>query len=264
MFPSEILCRYSSSLNPACFQTLCKETPVGNSNSFPLTPSLSASNIICKDRMPSLESTFPSLKSTPVAARRSPRVSAPRLCKRLATADTKRRSPPMSVDTITYNGPCAWFERCDRPSCWIALSAAHGNSTVMCTRRLLFGTLLLACSEIPVEAASEMMATSLRPSINHLASRIFTLSISDANLSLLLSLPDASKLRWSSGVGGAANLGSYVSADSLPTECLTILARLPVISATFSTPPSLSIKSSKKFGGKASSSTRFKSASLTS
>ena len=53
------------------------------------------------------------------------------------------------------------------------------------------------------------------------------------------------------------------SVDSLPTECTT-LARLPVISATFSTPPSLSIKSSKKFGGKASSSTRFKSASLTS
>mmetsp|Transcript_6160 Transcript_6160/g.19343 ORF Transcript_6160/g.19343 Transcript_6160/m.19343 type:complete len:254 (+) Transcript_6160:2889-3650(+) len=133
----------------------------------------------------------------------------------------------------------------------------------MCTRRLWFGTFLLACSEIPVEAASEMMATNLLPSINHLASRILMLSISDANLSLLLLLADASKCRPSSETGGTANLGSYVSPDSSPIECRTILARLPVISATFSTPPSLSIKSSRKLGGKSSSSTRFKSASLT-
>ena len=54
------------------------------------------------------------------------------------------------------------FARCERPICWIALSALHGSSSVMWTRlrwlvqRLWFRS---AWSEIPLEAASEMMAT---------------------------------------------------------------------------------------------------------
>lgn len=40
------------------------------------------------------ESKLSSERSKPEAARRSPRVSAPRLCSRRATAAAKRRSPP--------------------------------------------------------------------------------------------------------------------------------------------------------------------------
>lgn len=43
-------------------------------------------------------SKFCSLRSTPLAARRSPRVSAPRLCSRRATAAAKRFSPPIRVE----------------------------------------------------------------------------------------------------------------------------------------------------------------------
>ena len=56
-------------------------------------------------RRPSGESRFPSLRSIPVAARRSPRVSAPSDCNRRATAAAKRRSPPRLVLHITYSGP---------------------------------------------------------------------------------------------------------------------------------------------------------------
>ena len=67
--------------------------------------STSASYIFFSARRPSGESRFPSLRSIPVAARRSPRVSAPSDCNRRATAAAKRRSPPRLVLHITYSGP---------------------------------------------------------------------------------------------------------------------------------------------------------------
>jgi len=35
-----------------------------------------------------------------------------------------------------------WLDLCDRPSCWIALSALHGSSMVRCILRLWFATRL--------------------------------------------------------------------------------------------------------------------------
>lgn len=46
----------------------------------------------------------------------------------------------------------------------------------MCTRRLRLATALSACSEMPADAASEMMATTLRPAWKSLRSRMFTWS----------------------------------------------------------------------------------------
>jgi hypothetical protein len=42
-----------------------------------------------------------------------------------------------------------WFDLCDRPNCWTALSALQGNSTVRWTRRRWLGTLKSACKDIP-------------------------------------------------------------------------------------------------------------------
>ena len=56
-----------------------------------------------------------------------------------------------------------WFDLWERPSCWMALSADQGSSIVRCTLRRWFGTSAEACREIPVEAASETMATSFLP-----------------------------------------------------------------------------------------------------
>ena len=70
------------------------------------------------------------------AARRSPRVSAPSDCRRLATADAKRRSPPIEVMSSLNSGAEVWFDRWLRPICWTAWSAAQGSCNVMCTRRL--------------------------------------------------------------------------------------------------------------------------------
>mmetsp|Transcript_79161 Transcript_79161/g.191468 ORF Transcript_79161/g.191468 Transcript_79161/m.191468 type:complete len:316 (+) Transcript_79161:1317-2264(+) len=110
-------------------------------------------------------STSNSDRSEASAARRSPRVSAPRACSRLATVDANRRSPPHAVIMRTYCGPWIWLERCVRPHCWMAWSALHGSSSVMCTRRRRFCTRRSACSEMPEEAASEMMATSFSPAM---------------------------------------------------------------------------------------------------
>lgn len=44
------------------------------------------------------------------------------------------------------------------PNCWIALSALHGNSSVICTRRRWFIARLSACRDIPELAASDIMA----------------------------------------------------------------------------------------------------------
>lgn len=46
------------------------------------------------------------------------------------------------------------------PNCWMARSALHGSSSVMCTLLLLFCTRLSAWREIPELAASEMIATN--------------------------------------------------------------------------------------------------------
>lgn len=46
------------------------------------------------------------------------------------------------------------------PNCCMARSALQGNSSVMCTRRFWFFTLLSAWREIPELEASEIIATS--------------------------------------------------------------------------------------------------------
>mmetsp|Transcript_33641 Transcript_33641/g.101572 ORF Transcript_33641/g.101572 Transcript_33641/m.101572 type:complete len:282 (-) Transcript_33641:211-1056(-) len=112
----------------------------------------------------------------PTVPRRSPCVSAPSDSSLRATADAKRRSPPTDEMRNLYSGADDWFDRCDRPNCWIALSADHGSSSVMCTRRRWFPTTRLACNEIPADAASEMMATNFRPSLNAFFSCMFCIS----------------------------------------------------------------------------------------
>lgn len=78
------------------------------------------------------------LERFPMAARRSPRVSAPKLSSRRATAATNLRSPPRLELMSLKMGPVTWLDRCERPSCWIALSALQGSSMVQCTRRRWF------------------------------------------------------------------------------------------------------------------------------
>ena len=58
-----------------------------------------------------------------------------------------------------------WLDLWVRPSCCTALSALQGNSIVMCTRRRSLLQLVSEWREIPVLAASEMMATSFPPSM---------------------------------------------------------------------------------------------------
>jgi hypothetical protein len=60
---------------------------------------------------------------------------------------------------------CKWQES-GSPNCWIARSALHGNSNVMWTLRRWLRARLSLCREIPLEAASEMIATSFSPSMN--------------------------------------------------------------------------------------------------
>ena len=105
-------------------------------------------------------------KSLVSVALRSPCVRAPRLSKRFATMDANRRSPAKSEMRNMYSGAFTWLERCVRPNCCIALSALHGNSRVMCTLRIWFLARLSLCSDIPLLAASEIMATVFSPSIN--------------------------------------------------------------------------------------------------
>ena len=69
----------------------------------------------------------------------------------------------MSVFSASY---LDWLDRCERPSCWTALSALQGSSTVRCTRLRWLPTRWSACSEMPVLAASEMIATSFLPDMN--------------------------------------------------------------------------------------------------
>ena len=80
--------------------------------------------------------------------------------------DAKRCSPARSDMSSMYSGADVWFDLCVLPNCWMALSADHGSSSVMCTLRFLFLTLLSAWSEMPLDAASEMTATHFSPDMN--------------------------------------------------------------------------------------------------
>lgn len=61
-----------------------------------------------RDLRPSGLSKLLSDRSTPDAARRSPRVKAPRDCSRRATAAAKRCSPPRLVIASLYTGALTW------------------------------------------------------------------------------------------------------------------------------------------------------------
>ncbi len=61
-----------------------------------------------RDFLPRGLSKLLSERSTPEAARLSPRVSAPRDCRRRATAAAKRCSPPMLVIASLYMGALTW------------------------------------------------------------------------------------------------------------------------------------------------------------
>lgn len=141
---------------------LLKDTPAGSASARVTT----SSYIVRSALRPNGVSTFCSDRSIPLAARRSPRVSAPSDCSLRATAAAKRLSPPTSVVTSLYIGADVWLLRCERPSCWMALSALQGSSMVMCTRRRPLPAPRTACSEMPVDAASLMMATSFLPAMN--------------------------------------------------------------------------------------------------
>lgn len=56
-----------------------------------------------------------------------------------------------------------WFDLWERPSCCMALSADQGSSMVRWTRLRWLATSAEACRDMPVDAASETMATSFLP-----------------------------------------------------------------------------------------------------
>lgn len=101
---------------------------------------------------------------------------SPKLSNRLATMDANRRSPARSEMRNTYSGAFTWLLRCVRPNCWMARSADQGSSSVMWTRRRWFRTRRSLCREMPLEAASEMMATSFSPSMKRCFSVRFSVS----------------------------------------------------------------------------------------
>merc|ERR1719264_13973 len=165
-------------------------------------------------------------RSRDSVARRSPWVSAPRLSSLFATIEANLCSPARSEMRRTYSGAEIWLLRCVLPNCWIARSALQGSSRVMCTLLFLFFTLLSACKEIPLLAASEMIATYLSPFMN--LSFSLQLSISRET--------DSSVLR-----------DSYLNSPVLSS--ITTLPFLPVISDTNPGPPNSSINSSNVFAG---------------
>ena len=67
-----------------------------------------------RDLRPSGLSKLLSDRSTPDAARRSPRVRAPRDCSRRATAAAKRCSPPRLVIASLYTGALTWQQESHR------------------------------------------------------------------------------------------------------------------------------------------------------
>ena len=67
------------------------------------------------------------------------------------------------------------MERLVRPVCWVRVSEDQGGSRVMCTRLRRFKARpRSACREMPLEAALEMMATSLLPLWKQFFSSTFT------------------------------------------------------------------------------------------
>ena len=54
-----------------------------------------------------------------------------------------------------------WFDRCDLPSCWTALSALQGNSMVTWTRRHWLTARRSACNEIPVQDNSMSLTNDI-------------------------------------------------------------------------------------------------------
>ena len=78
-------------------------------------------------------------------------VRAPSDCSRLATVACRsgalaRRTPSSSARTAGRGS--GWSSVRPRPACWMAWSADHGSSSVMCTRRRVFLTRRSACSEM--------------------------------------------------------------------------------------------------------------------
>merc|ERR1719430_331474 len=108
----------------------------------------------------------------------------------------------------------------------MALSADQGSSRVMWTLLFLFFTLLSACREMPLLAASEIIATFLSPFMK----RSFSVQLSISKDT------DSSVLR-----------DSYLNSPVLSS--ITTLPFLPVISDTRVGPPNSSINSSNVLAG---------------
>lgn len=69
----------------------------------------------------------------------------------------------LHINTLVYEKTLTWLDLWLRPNCWTALSALQGSSSVRCRRRFWLAARLSACSEIPLLAASEIIAKGLRP-----------------------------------------------------------------------------------------------------
>ena len=120
-----------------------------------------------------------------------------------------------------------------------------------CVRRRWFFAPREACREMPVLAASEMIATSFEPSLKAAFSRKFTPSTSPS----LAIEPGAAASR--PRAPRESPRASYRSTPEEPPSpgARTMRPRRPVISATADAPPSSSMSSSRKFTGRSSSRT---------
>mmetsp|Transcript_42121 Transcript_42121/g.80583 ORF Transcript_42121/g.80583 Transcript_42121/m.80583 type:complete len:388 (+) Transcript_42121:1225-2388(+) len=235
------LCTSIPTVLSTCVPCSVKSTPLfilGATTPFIGSPPVDKSTyILRRARCPYLLSTSNSFRSTPApSARRSPLSRAPRDWRRLAAALANRRSPPTGVTRMRYTGADTWLLRWERPNCWMALSADHGSSNVMCSRRRWFAARLSACKLMPVDAASEIIATNLSP--------FWKLSLSFMLTSF-------------SGIPGQRR--TYSTLPSSP--CIWWRIR-PVISATQSLPPHSSVKWSMGFGGNSSNGSAFSNSSL--
>jgi hypothetical protein len=54
--------------------------------------------------------------------------------------------PRKKVNDRKEERACTWFERCERPNCWMARSADQGSSSVRWHRRRWLGTLRAAAA----------------------------------------------------------------------------------------------------------------------
>mmetsp|Transcript_39390 Transcript_39390/g.61397 ORF Transcript_39390/g.61397 Transcript_39390/m.61397 type:complete len:346 (+) Transcript_39390:1707-2744(+) len=172
---------------------------------------------------------------------RSPRVIAPSCRSRRVTADMKRASAPRSVTTQTKDGGKSWLERCTRPNCCTALSAAQGNSRHTMRRGRDCPSRLSLCREIPAEAASVMIATNFLPLWKARCSEIFTESTITSN--------DSDDFVRSLLRASIAHLRRGSTRTSPVSGSRHRLVDRPDISATWLGPPNRSIKSSRGLGG---------------